>query len=33
MVSSEVLFRLYGPEKALFVRTWKPPDLERIAAQ
>jgi hypothetical protein len=26
----EFLFRLYGPEKALFDRTWKLPDVERI---
>jgi hypothetical protein len=25
----EVLFRLYGPEKALFAKTWKLPDVER----
>jgi hypothetical protein len=24
----EVLFRLYGPEKALFEKTWKLPDIE-----
>jgi hypothetical protein len=24
-------FRLYGPEKRLFERTWKLPDLEQIA--
>ena len=29
----EVLFRLYGPEKPLFDKTWKLPDIERIAAQ
>jgi len=29
----EVLFRFYGPEKPLFVKTWKLPDIERIAAQ
>jgi hypothetical protein len=28
----EVLFRFYGPEKALFEKTWKLPDIERIAA-
>jgi hypothetical protein len=26
----EVLFRFYGPEKSLFDRTWKLPDIERI---
>jgi len=25
----EVLFRLYGPEKALFDKTWKLPDIEK----
>jgi hypothetical protein len=29
----EVLFRLYGPEKAYADKTWKLPDIERIAAQ
>ena len=29
----EVLFRLYGPEKPLFDKTWVLPDIERIAAQ
>ena len=29
----EVLFRFYGPEKPLFEKTWKLPDIERIAAQ
>jgi hypothetical protein len=29
----EVLFRFYGPEQALFDKTWKLPDIERIAAQ
>jgi hypothetical protein len=29
----EVLFRLYGPEKALFDRTWKLPDIEDAAAE
>jgi hypothetical protein len=28
----ELLFRLYGPEKALFARTWKLPDVERVVA-
>jgi hypothetical protein len=28
----EVLFRFYGPEKPLFDKTWKLPDIERIAA-
>ena len=28
-----VVFRLYGPEKAYFDRTWKLPDIESIAAQ
>ena len=27
----EVLFRLYGPKKDLFDRTWKLPDIERTA--
>lgn len=26
----EVLFRLYGPEKALFEKTWKLPDIEEV---
>ena len=25
----EVLFRLYGPEKPLYDKTWKLPDIER----
>jgi hypothetical protein len=29
----EVLFRLYGPEKPLFDKTWVLPDIERIAGQ
>jgi hypothetical protein len=29
----EVLFRFFGPEKPLFDKTWKLPDIERIAAQ
>jgi hypothetical protein len=29
----EVLFRFYGPEKPLFDKTWKLPDIERIAVQ
>jgi hypothetical protein len=29
----EVLFRFYGPEKAVFDKTWELPDIERIAAQ
>lgn len=29
----EVLFRLYGPEKPLFDKTWKLPDIEPVAAQ
>ncbi|HEV7338182.1 MAG TPA: DUF1254 domain-containing protein [Bosea sp. (in: a-proteobacteria)] len=28
----ELLFRLYGPEKPLFDKSWKLPDVERIAA-
>jgi hypothetical protein len=28
----EVLFRLYGPDKALFDKTWKLPDIEQTAA-
>jgi hypothetical protein len=27
----EVLFRLYGPEKPLFDKSWKLPDIEKIA--
>jgi hypothetical protein len=26
----EVLFRLYGPEKAFFEKTWKLPDIEEV---
>ena len=26
----EVLFRLYGPEKAFFDKTWKLPDIEAV---
>jgi len=29
----EVLFRFYGPEKPLFEKTWKLPDIERITAR
>ena len=29
----EVLFRLYGPEKPLFDKTWKLPDIEKVAVQ
>ncbi|MBX9589363.1 MAG: DUF1254 domain-containing protein [Hyphomonadaceae bacterium] len=29
----EVLFRLYGPQKPLFDKTWTLPDIERMAAQ
>jgi hypothetical protein len=29
----EVLFRFYGPEKAVFDKTWELPDIERVAAQ
>jgi hypothetical protein len=29
----EVLFRFYGPEKPLFDKTWKLPDIEQTAAQ
>jgi hypothetical protein len=29
----EVMFRLYGPEKPLFDKTWKLPDIERVSAQ
>jgi hypothetical protein len=29
----EVLFRFYGPEKPLFDKTWKLPDIERLAAR
>ena len=28
----EVLFRLYGPEKAVFDKTWRLPDIEELAA-
>jgi len=28
----ELLFRLYGPEKPLFDKTWKLPDVEKVAA-
>jgi hypothetical protein len=27
----EVLFRLYGPEKPLFDKTWKLPDIEKVS--
>ena len=26
----EVLFRLYGPEKPFFDKTWKLPDIEKV---
>ena len=29
----EVLFRFYGPEKPLFDKTWKLPDIEQVADQ
>jgi hypothetical protein len=29
----EVLFRFYGPEKALFDKAWKLPDIEKLSAQ
>jgi hypothetical protein len=29
----EIIFRFYGPQKALFEKTWRLPDIERIAAQ
>jgi hypothetical protein len=29
----ELLFRLYGPQKALFDKTWKLPDVEKVAAK
>jgi len=29
----EVLFRFYGPEKPVFDKTWRLPDIERIAVQ
>jgi hypothetical protein len=28
-VGFEVLFRLYGPEKPLFDKTWRLPDIEK----
>jgi hypothetical protein len=31
-VRFEVLFRLYGPEKAVFDKTWRLPDIEEVAA-
>jgi hypothetical protein len=30
-VGFEVMFRFYGPEKALFDKTWKLPDIERVS--
>jgi hypothetical protein len=32
-LGDEALFRLYGPEKPLFDKTWKLPDIEKISAQ
>jgi hypothetical protein len=29
----EVLFRIYGPQKPLFDKTWKLPDIEKVATQ
>ncbi|MGB7176095.1 MAG: DUF1214 domain-containing protein, partial [Xanthobacteraceae bacterium] len=29
----ELMFRLYGPTKPLFDKTWKLPDVEKVAAQ
>jgi hypothetical protein len=29
----EVLFRVYGPQKPLFDKTWKLPDIEKVATQ
>ena len=29
----EVLARFYGPQKPLFDKTWKLPDIEKVAAQ
>jgi hypothetical protein len=29
----EVLFRFYGPEKSVFDKTWRLPDIERVTAQ
>jgi hypothetical protein len=26
----EVIFRLYGPEKALLDKTWKLPDIQKV---
>jgi hypothetical protein len=26
----EILFRFYGPEKPLFEKTWKLPDVEKV---
>lgn len=28
----EVIFRFYGPDQALFDKTWKLPDIEKVAA-
>jgi hypothetical protein len=27
----EVLFRLYGPERAFFDKVWKLPDIEKVS--
>ena len=32
-VIADYVFRFYGPEKPLFDKTWKLPDIERITAQ
>jgi hypothetical protein len=29
----ELLFRLYGPEKPFFDKTWKLPDVEKLASE
>jgi hypothetical protein len=29
----EVLFRFYGPEKPLFDKTWKLPDVEKVDSE
>ena len=29
----EIIFRFYGPQRALFEKSWRLPDIERVAAQ